>query len=148
MSRGKKLAPFIWTAGVWALAWSVVFALDRNLNSPQLLRWFLSGWLLCMVNLFSLAKTMSAAVELAACTEAQVASGERMIWILKAFFWGGLKLACLGVFIVFLLAGRKAPMEAVLTGLATIVVVPLFGGIFWGLLQSRDLKTLEGLGQH
>ena len=69
--------------------------------------------------------------------------------IYHLFFWGTLKLGCLGLLIMILFSRRAIPNISLLLGLSTLWMVPLLGGLFWHRKQSsvrpyQELRDASG----
>jgi hypothetical protein len=97
-------------------------------HSPVATYWALAIWALCMLDFLTLARCGSSVLAL-------MASGpndtKRPYWMIQSLFWGSMKLLCLGAIGVALFYGRSIPSIALLLGLGTLLVVPLFGGFWW-----------------
>lgn len=83
-------------------------------------------WAVCLLDLYSLARAVGAVLELS------VTDGEnRGRFTIQAFYWGLIKLLCLGILGIILFYGRSIPSAAMLIGTGTLVIVPLVGGYWW-----------------
>jgi hypothetical protein len=124
--------PFIGVAFAW-LAFSSALCLrfpGRSI-SYALASVFLL-WLVCLIDLYSLSRAVGAVLELAAT------SGEkRGPLTIQAFYWGMIKLLCLGILGIILFYGRSIPPVSLLAGTGTLVVVPLLGGYWWSQRALR-----------
>ena len=115
-----------------SLLWLVIgLALNGWLNSadPQLwnsFKWFTGLWVLCLFDLYALSRTLEAALGLM-----NEESEKRSALTIQAFYWGTIKLACLGIFGTILLKGDSIPATSLLLGLGTLIVVPLMGWYWW-----------------
>ena len=128
----RTLLPFLWTGLGWLAI--CLFFCARGLEPMRGLFWAAGIWLLCMADLLAMAQVVSQLLQLSGAGPQSTARGPRMMQI---FFWGLIKLACLGLFGVILWAGRETPQRALLMGLGTLVVVPLVGGFWW---SQRELS--------
>jgi hypothetical protein len=137
----KTYVPFAIAAGIWLLTggflswyfgpqeWSVFYSAA----------WFCVLWTLCVLDLITLSKAIQAAFRLIGQDpnySGEVADQKRPALIVQAFYWGFIKLACLGTFTVILMRAQQIPSSSLLLGLGTLVVVPIFGGFWW---SKREL---------
>lgn len=121
--------PFIGSALAWAAFSCVVLCkFSSPVGHPWVVtfRWFFQLWFLSLVDLIALAKVSS--IVLAGVPEE---SKNRAQMLFRASYWGFLKLACLGIFLFVLIKGQAIPALSLVTGLGTLIVVPLVGGIWW-----------------
>jgi hypothetical protein len=130
-----NIVPFVFAA----LGWLVVSQwICRELsvgteNSALAAQWALGLWLLAVVDLAVLGKTISCVLFLMHST-----SEMRSAHVVQALCWGLFKVVCLGLFIIILLKGQKIPMRGLLLGMGTLVIVPLTGGFFWSQRVLRN----------
>jgi hypothetical protein len=114
-----------------AMAWAVIalgitlFGTPREDVSRAL------GWLgvffgVSMADLYSIARLVGTVLELMATPPEKLLPG-----LIQASYWGILKLACLGIFSVLVFKGHDIPVTALLSGVGTMVFVPLVGGYWW-----------------
>ncbi len=125
--RRKSYRSFAAAAALWL---AVITAITAFVTPREELFWALGWtmglWLVSVADLGVLAKGVSATLELA------TAVGEkRGKWVIQASYWGFLKLACLGIFATVLIKGHEIPVTSLLTGIGTMVFVPLVGGLWW-----------------
>jgi hypothetical protein len=118
--------PFAWAAILWAfVAVAIVMFNCPDESRIRALEWMGTLWALCLIDLITLAKALQSAIL------AMDGAGENRIpHSIQAFYWGAIKLVCLGLFGFILWQSARAPTVGLLTGLGTLVVVPLLGG-FW-----------------
>lgn len=130
-----SLAPFAWVGGIWLLAG---VTLSYELAEPAVrglsVRGFLCLWALSLADLYALAKVVAETLPLAAGAP----SRERSARAFRAVFWGIIKLAVLAFFAVFLIKAHSIPKEGLLTGMGTLILVPLLGGYQWSRKVLRD----------
>jgi hypothetical protein len=130
----KKARPFLWVALLWAV---IGGAIAWNWSPASLqgaaLGWFFLIWALVILDLSALALTLSAVLRLAT----PVPKNLRQRLIIQASTWGSLKLVSLGIFAAIFLSQRAIPTSGLLAGLATLAVVPVFGGLW---LSLREVK--------
>jgi hypothetical protein len=125
--RKKSYRSFGAAAGLWLLAIMAVTALAAPREDLYwALGWTLGLWAVSVADLAVLAKAVSCVLELATAT-----AENRGTWIIQASYWGFLKLACLGIFATVLIMGHEIPVTSLLTGVGTMVFVPLVGGLWW-----------------
>jgi hypothetical protein len=123
----KTVWPFAGVAGLWlALCIAISLKWAGAHAAGAAAAWAGALWGLCLLDLYSLARAVGAALELAS-TEGE----NRGALIIQAFYWGVIKLTCLGILGAILLHGRSIPMASVVSGFGTMVVVPLVGGYRW-----------------
>lgn len=139
MSEQKITVPFVIAAAVWA---AVGYGLCRHFSSSELLRsnlgWLFALWALCLFDLFALGKTVQGLLSFASgITE------NRAIYAIQTFSWGLLKLACVGIFALILIKGNL-PSLGLLSGLGTLIVVPLLGGLIWSQSVLRVKVLANG----
>lgn len=123
--------PFVWTALAWTLLGTGFVAYTEG-DWARATGPFLGLALLSALDLLALAKVVERVLGFAAAT-----SEKRGPALVQTFFWGALKLACLGIFILVLSKGVRFAASSLILGLGTLVVVPLVGGYFW---SRRDLE--------
>lgn len=83
-------------------------------------------WLVCLIDLYSLARAVGAVLE-----HSTAIPENRGALTIQAFYWGMIKLLCLGILGIILFYGRAIPATSLLVGTGTLVVVPLVGGYRW-----------------
>jgi len=110
----RSMRPFAIAALLWALTGVLIC---RNTE------WFLGLWALSLFNLLALARAVKEILALVATTE------NREGCAIRAFYWGTLKLICLGIFAAVLFRHRDASFMGRLLGAGTLFVVPLVGGL-------------------
>lgn len=96
------------------------------------LTWFAILGGICLLDLFALAQALAGLFDLM-----QDGSSKPIFLIIRTSYWGGIKLVCV-IFLGFLMvrgssvAGSSGiPTVGLLTGVSTLVVVPLLGFLFW-----------------
>lgn len=128
------VAPFLQVSLGWllissALVWK--FAPDATARSASL-RWLFVLWVLCEMDLLAIGKLLSTVFQL---TTESVKNRSGLV--IRASSWGAIKLACLGIIGLILFRGQAIPSLGLLPGLGTMIVVPLFGGLWWHLRFRR-----------
>lgn len=127
----RQARPFLVTAVAWLLIAAVAEAWAGR--SVVILGWFFYLYALALVDLYALARLFQYGIGV------MIQSIEkRPALIVRAFTWGAVKLACLGIFGLTLLHGDRIPVSALLMGLGTLVVVPLFGGLLWSRIELNQ----------
>lgn len=134
--------------------WVASDPVERN----RALAWTLGLSTLAWADLFSLGKTVAIALSLIVDAESGTsnqhagesrARGLFAVRAIKASTWGALKLACLLLFGVILYKGSQGssrghlghdaiPTVGLMTGVGTLFVVPLIGGLIWNLKNSKS----------
>jgi hypothetical protein len=125
--RRRSYRSFGAAAILWLLASTAITALASATDDLLwALGWTVGLWAVSVADLGVLAKAVSALLELG--TSSLENRGD---WIIQASYWGFLKLACLGIFATVLIMGHEIPVASLLTGIGTMVFVPLVGGLWW-----------------
>ncbi|MGK5088776.1 hypothetical protein WDW86_14560 [Bdellovibrionota bacterium FG-2] len=130
-----QLKPFLWCALGWLVLGTLLSLALSSGEAKLSIAWFLCFWGLSVFDLFALTKVVSTLLILAAGDEKSVE--KRPALIIQSFYWGFLKIGCLGAFGVVLFLGSSISRGAMLLGLGTLIIVPLFGGFLW---SQRVLK--------
>lgn len=128
------IRPFFITGIAW-LALIELAEVQQGVGSGALLgqNWGLRFWLLAIVDLVALGKVIATVFEIMAGDLEKKRSR-----ILRAFYWGTIKLACLGIFSAVLILGRGIPALSLVMGIGTLVVVPMATGVWWNQRVSQD----------
>ncbi len=131
--------------GSVALGWlllSLLIVLLIHIGDPHEVslsaKWIFGLWLLSVVDLLAMAKLLVTAIRVL-----DLSGEKRAAAIIRASYWGIVKLACLVLFVVlFLNAGQSSgqtigaqtgaiPHEAIFLGMGSLVMIPLLGGLIW-----------------
>jgi hypothetical protein len=130
--KSRALPYFAVVAAVWFLISAVLcFKVSPDgADARRALTWLgiLGG--ICVLDLFALAQALAGLFDLM-----QGDSTNPIFLVIRTSYWGGIKLVCV-IFLGFLMA-RAAhqippiPTIGLLTGVSTLLVVPLFGFLFW-----------------
>lgn len=130
-----------------ALAWAgfslALCLLFRESGSSNSTLSFILFWALCLTDLWVLSKAVKAALTAAAeaANGTETPSQNSGIAVIQAFAWGAIKLVCLGFFTLAIFIGKPAVNLGFLLGMATLLVVPVFGGLLIGGLKSELIKS-------
>jgi len=101
-------------------------------------KWIFGLWLLSVLDLLAIAKLLVTTIRVL-----DLSGEKRVAAIIRASYWGIVKLACLVLFVVlFLNAGQSSgqtigaqtgaiPHEAIFLGMGSLVMIPLLGGLIW-----------------
>jgi hypothetical protein len=112
------------TAGIWALA--------PEGQGPLFLGWWSGFFLFSVADLGTLAGLVGALLT-------GPPEGDRARWMVRLGFLGVVKLGLLGVAAFLLTGNRGIPSSSLLSGLGTLIVVPLVGGGLWSFMPpDRD----------
>jgi hypothetical protein len=124
----QTVSPFLIVGLAWYVASAFLCFQFRHVGEPlwPVLKPMSMLWALCLFDLYCLARAVGAAIGF---TSAQ--GEKRSALKIQASYWGFIKLACLGILGAILLGDRSIPAIGLLTGSATLVVVPLLGGYWW-----------------
>lgn len=129
--KNFAIAGSAWAAITLALCiWYSIRSHETQALFP-LLGWALGLCALCMSGLYSLGKLLAALLSWMAEPQKQVST------LIRASYWATLKLASLLLLNAVLLKHTGIPSLAILLGVGTLGVVPLFGGICWSQRTFR-----------
>lgn len=127
----KTWTPFTMTALGWlalSIGWVALGTWpNRQAYFQNLL--ILSGiWMLCLLNLLSLVKTIAGL-------------GNARVSGLQTAFWGAVKFFSLGflVAMIYLSKSKSMPITLVL-GISTCLVVPVVGGTIWNTKEFWNAR--------
>jgi hypothetical protein len=143
------LVPFGVSAIIWlgTSAWICWHLAPDATAAHRALTWMgiLSG--ICLLDLYALIQALSALFALMALSSSEGSSPSirppqsPIFLVIRTSYWGGIKLVCL-IFLGTLLARGASPSGiptvGLITGVSTLVVVPLLGGLLWHLQHHRD----------
>ena len=128
VAKASTSVPFLVVGFAWAVFGALVcLQLAPEAQSFFALKWMLGLALVCMTDLMVLAKAVASVIDLMALEH----PGHQPKRIVQLMFWSTAKFVCLGAIGYILWNGRAIPQCALFTGLATLVVVPLLGGLWW-----------------
>lgn len=123
-----KARPFVISALIW---WGLGTIFTKSL-------WFSVVWIVCLFDFFAIFKTIACVLALMSDTQAD----KKAVLLFQTVFWGLMKLSCLGLLGGLLMMSQRfeIPQKSLLMGLATLMVVPLFGGFWWsrGAIQQKE----------
>jgi hypothetical protein len=124
--------PFGIAAALWAviaIALCRIFTANNAIFAVNFF-WMAGLYLLSVLDLVALGKAVQGVLSIAA--------GNRSVSAIQTFYWLLLKLACLGIFILAMVLvsrsghdGKIIPTTGLLTGVGTVAMIPLFGGLLW-----------------
>ena len=128
VAKASTSVPFL----IVGLGWAVFGVLLCLRLAPEAQSFFALKWMLglavvCMMDLMVLAQAVASTIDLMSSDRPEF----RPNHVVRLLFWGFAKVACLGIIGVVIWNGRSIPLCALFTGLATLVVVPLVGGLWW-----------------
>lgn len=126
------LRPFLVAAILWAVA-SVLGILFVFHGDAAALQTWAIFYCLSLTDLFFLVKTIAATLLLMSDQGAE----KRSAYTIQAIVFGGLKLLCLGMIVIFLWKFPDRSSMGILIGLSGLIVVPLAGGFWWSQNQLR-----------
>ncbi len=131
----QQWKPFSLTALVWLVVGSgLAFWMGSGeVSWITLLGWFLTFWLLSSLDLLAIAALVSAMGSWQDGVD-RVRLGVRLAALAV------LKMGLLGIFGAILFLNRGIPHSSLLVGLATLIVVPLFGGLAWSFGSEQRPK--------
>jgi hypothetical protein len=141
--QNRALPYFIAAAVLWLMFGLLLcWMLTPITESPRrAMTWLglLAG--VCLLDLYALSQALSGLFDL---MRSDV--GKPLFLVIRTSYWGGIKLVCV-IFLGFLMksgtsgaqasAGSGIPSVGLLTGVSTLVAVPLLGFIFLVSLEKR-----------
>jgi hypothetical protein len=140
-SLGKKaLFPFILAGLTWIVISGVLcFYFSPNADETRRsLAWMLRLAFISMMDLLAIAKVFYYVFELQRPQE----PGKRIFSVIRTSYWGAIKIACILICGTILVKGSHLPLGipvvGLLTGISTLVIVPLAGGVVWYFTQRSN----------
>jgi hypothetical protein len=94
------------------------------------LRWWAAFYLFSIADLALLAGLVGALV-------GGPPAGSRGRWMARLLFLGFSKLGVLGGGVILMMGNRGIPNASLLSGLATLIVVPVLGGGLWSFTEPE-----------
>jgi hypothetical protein len=136
----KTLLPFIICGLIWAFV-SAALCFRYSVSADETRRaltWMLRLWLISMVDLLAIAKVIYYVFELQRPQEPQ----KRIFSVIHTSYWGAIKIACILICGTILVKGSHLPAGipsvGLVSGISTLVVVPLAGGLVWYFTQRSS----------
>ncbi len=124
-SEGKQLKPFLWAGVAWlGLGLAGIWALSAPESRASSIAWFTVFWILGMADLATIAALVFSMVT-------WQDSDDRARMGIRVAILGIAKITLLLIFGAILFLRHGIPQSSLLVGLATLIVVPLFGGLAW-----------------
>jgi len=133
----QTATPFLVVAIAWLVMGEAVSAWFSAGKMGHSLSWTMVLWALCVLDLYALSRAVGAALAVMSDSDADENRGPLVV---RALYWGVLKLTCLGILGLALSYGRSIPVAAMLMGIGTAVVVPLVGGYGWSQKVLRHAR--------
>jgi hypothetical protein len=128
----KGLKPFVWAALAWGAVGSALVALlSPELQRAGALVWWLAFYAFSVADLALLAGLVGVLV-------GGPPSGSRGRWMARLLFLLSSKLAVLGAGVFLMIGNRGIPNASLLSGLGTLIVVPVLGGGLWSFTDPKD----------
>ncbi len=125
----QQLRPFLLATLAWlVLGTGVVLAALSPESRTSGLVWWLGLFLLATLDLGMIAALVGTLLD-------GPPEGDRVRWGVRLAFLGSMKLLAWGIFALLLFGNRGIPNASLLSGLGTLVAVPLFGGFLWSFLS-------------
>jgi hypothetical protein len=132
----KRAVPYFGlAAGVWIVI-SLFFCIKVTTDAVALKRavvWFAVLGGICLLDLFALAQALAGLFDLMQ-GESENPTRSPLFLVIRTSYWGAIKLVCV-IFLGFLMVkgarGSRIPTVGLLTGVSTLVAVPILGFIFW-----------------
>ena len=135
----RQLKPFLTAALAWLVVGTavVLFWVSPERRASGLI-WWLGLYALGVLDLGMIAALVGTLLD-------GPPNGDRVRWGLRLAFLGSLKLGAWGFFALLLFGDRGIPNASLLSGLSTLITVPLFGGFLWSFVSpSGDAGTGRG----
>jgi hypothetical protein len=133
-SLGRKtLFPFIISALIWLILSGILcFSISANPEEARrALVWMLRLAFISLLDLLAIAKVFYYVFEL----QRDQDPGKRIFSVIRTSYWGALKIACILICGTILVKGSHLPagipVVGLVTGISTLVIVPLVGGAVW-----------------
>jgi hypothetical protein len=129
----SSILPFV-AAGLGWVAIGALFCWKSSAPAElgASLRWMLGLSLLCLLDLLATAKTFANVLQ------------KRSFSLIRASYWGAIKIACFLLFGALLWkAGSlpaRVPVNGLIIGVSTLMIVPLIGGLIWNALRTRFVE--------
>lgn len=130
----QQLKPFLGAALLWLFLGSgnVLYWVSPEARGTGLV-WWVGLYLLGVLDLGMIAALVASLLEGAP-------EGDRVRWGVRLLFLGALKLLAWGIFAFLLFGNRGIPNASLLSGLGTLVVVPLLGGFLWSFVSPSGVE--------
>lgn len=130
----QQLRPFGWAAGAWLVIGSVAVGLLSPLEQRgPALGWWLGLFVLSCLDLGAIAALVGSLV-------LGPPEGEKLRWGTRMAMLLLIKLGAWGVFALLLFGNRGIPQASLLSGLGTLIVVPLLGGFLWSFTPASGAR--------
>ena len=110
--------PFLVVAAIWFVLGAALNSFSESGSIPL----FTAFTAASLANLYLIARVSRALIE----------KSQSMI------FWGLLKFSCLGLIALMIFEFQSASKLAVFTGIASIVVIPIVGGLWFSRLRASQ----------
>lgn len=129
----KTLFPFIISALIWLILSGILcFTLSANPDEAhRALIWMLRLAFISLLDLLAIAKVIYYVFEL----QRDQDQGKRIFSVIRTSYWGALKIVCIVICGTILVKGSHLPtgipVVGLMTGISTLVIVPLVGGVAW-----------------
>jgi hypothetical protein len=136
----KTVLPFLISGLVWILlAAGICRLLSANVDEfHRSLIWMLRLAFLSLLDLLAIAKVFYYVFEL----QRPEAGQKRIFSVIRTSYWGAIKIACILICGTILVKGSHLsagiPPVGLVTGISTLVVVPLVGGLVWYFAQRSN----------
>ena len=136
--------PFLIVAIVWCfIAFLILFGVSKSVAGFV---WLLGFWFLSVLDIFIIAKLVLSLLSFVSAPSGPqtevIGDSKKPIFLTQIILWLVAKLVCLGLFGACLfLAGESAPKLGVFLGISTIIVVPLFGGLWWSYKELSHARA-------
>ena len=132
-----------------ALTWCVfglliILATQDSVVLYRSVKWMIGLWVLCLADLVSLAKVVALIFGFLSNQDTDL----RLFLSVQMIFWAVAKLLCLVVLGAVLLLGKNIPALALVVGLGTCIIVPLFWGLWWFYRVRKDLQCTKNILLH
>ncbi len=136
MNLRQALPPFLWAALIWWVA-LVAVSVFASPNPIVNLLWGSGVWIFANLGFLGTALLVEGMLQ----QRVGVAPAEETRVLLRIFLGLSLKLSCFALLGMVVWAGREKAMTGILMASATLVVVPIGGGLVWHRQNNKEIRN-------
>ena len=128
----KQMRPFLVAAALWGAAGAgIVALLVREGTTAHALGWWALFYVFSLLDLGVLAGLVAAML-------AGPPQGDKARWAVRLAFLGVSKATILIIGAILMMRNHGIPNSSLLSGLGTLIVVPLLGGGIWSFSSTKE----------